>query len=74
MSRPSSEMRAGARAAQAGKRLGELDLAVAVDAGDAENLAAAHLERERAEPRSGETVDREPHRALRARASARAEL
>ncbi len=52
--------RAGAGSAQARERLREFDLAVSVDAGDAEDLAAAHLERQRAEALPLQALDDEP--------------
>ena len=44
MSAPAEQHRAGSGAAQADERLDQLGLAVALHAGDADDLAGAHLE------------------------------
>ena len=49
-SRPRSRIDPGDRRAQAGHRLDQLGLAVALDAGDADDLARAHVERSRRRP------------------------
>ena len=56
--------RARGRGPQACKRLHKFELTVAVDAGDAEDLARAHIERQRTHAPTGEAIDREPYRAL----------
>ena len=57
------------RVAETRKRLREFDLTVAVDAGDAEYLAAAHVECNRADTRPFEAIDPQPRGALRRYAS-----
>ena len=49
-------MRAALCAAEPGQRFGKLDLAVAVDAGHAEDLAAAYLESQRPKARAPITL------------------
>ena len=69
MSRPPTRTWPAARDAQAGDRLDELGLAVAVDAGDADDLAGAHL-RARGRARRAARGRRRP-RGPRPRAAAR---
>ena len=58
---PPSVDRAAARAPEAGERLDELRLAIAVDAGDADDLAGTHVEADAAHRReTAVVVDREP--------------
>src|SRR5205807_10123204 len=59
--------RAAIRAAQSGDGLRKLDLAVAVNARDPEDFAAAHLEAQRRKAGYGKIMHREPHRAGYAR-------
>ena len=56
--------RACACGPQAREGLDEFELTVAVDAGDAEDFACAHVERQRAQAPAGERDRREPDRAL----------
>ena len=52
---------------QAGEAAQELALAVAVDAGEADDLAAAHVERDRVEARAAEAGDPQQRLAERGR-------
>ena len=65
---PVERDRAGAGPAQTSKGLSELDLTVAVDAGDAENLASANLKRQRAETGAVKAIDCQANETFRRRA------